>query len=117
MPAVWVPRHHGIVGEMIDQQRQRQLARLRPLIAPLETVLGELHDVKARIKRCAIHGHLYAVDGPVSQVTLHSALLSLDVGTHSSREAASILPAITRMTSRSRYASARVPANITSPLS
>src|SRR5712691_12425336 len=102
---------------MIDQQRQRQLAWLRPLIAPFETVLGELHDVKARIKRCAIHGHLYAVDGPVSQVTLHSALLSLDVGTHSSHEAASILHAIKRMTSRSRYASPMLPANITAPLS
>src|SRR5664279_3984861 len=65
----------GMVAEMIGQQRQCELARLGTLVTPLEAVLAELHDVHARIERCAVDGDLDAVDGPVSPIMLHSALL------------------------------------------
>src|ERR1035441_4321446 len=67
----------GMVAEMIGQQRQCELARLGTLATPLEAVLAELHDVHARIERRAVDGDLDAVDGPVSPIMLHSALLSL----------------------------------------
>ena len=84
-------RHRGsVVAEMVGEQRQRELARLRALVAPLKSIPGELPHLQARIERAAVDGHLDTVDGSISQIVFHAVLPSLQVK------------------SRSRYAAARL---------